>query len=242
MPGGRRPLSHLNFRAGGWHCESSNSRARESCARVRQEFAARRPSVSCFQAWAFRYVAPDQCLSLAKLVFLFGASRTVLQAGGRSESMTGFGGFAGGAGLVICGRSTLSENQWLSSLALQPSSPDTGGCVRQFGESAGQRNRTWMWSWCPNQGRTLAIQRPSRALSSTRHNSFLIAAFTNTRSTAGCWAAVLMKATCWGVQVFGLRCFQSSETRLIAEMVSRSSLVNSWSGIGMNQISTSRPI
>src|SRR5215470_6943510 len=117
---------------------------------------------------------PDQRLSLATLVFLSGASRTVLQAGGKSESMTGLGGFAGGSGFAICGRSTLSENQWLSSLALQPSSPGTGGCARQFGESAGQRSRTWIWSWWPNQGRTLAIQAPSRVLSSTRHNSFLI--------------------------------------------------------------------
>jgi hypothetical protein len=40
-------------------------------------------------------------LSLAKLVFLAGASRTALQAGGRSASIIGFGGFAGGGGLEI---------------------------------------------------------------------------------------------------------------------------------------------
>src|SRR5262249_50019114 len=87
--------------------------------------------------------APNfQRLSFAKLVFLAGASRTVLQAGGRSASIIGFGGFFGGAGFSICGRNFLSESQLSSSLSVQPSSPFTGPCARQLGEPAGHRRRT----------------------------------------------------------------------------------------------------
>src|SRR5476649_1178464 len=74
-------------------------------------------------------------------VGLAGASSTFLQAGGRSASVIGLAGGPGGFGL---GCRTLSENQYSSDLALQPSSPGTGGCLRQFGESAGHFSRTWM--------------------------------------------------------------------------------------------------
>src|SRR6185437_8885742 len=170
---------------------------------------------------------------------LAGASITLLQAGGRSASVSGLGGtFGGGPGL---GCRTESLNQKASSLAAQPSPPGTGGCLRQFGESAGHFSRTWMWSSWPYQGRTLAIQEKC-CLPSMRHNSFLIAALTSTRSTLGCWAAVLMNCACCGVQTFGLMVNLSAATTLMAEMSSRSFLLSSWSGIGMNQMSTSSPI
>src|SRR5215470_16185113 len=94
------------------------------------------------RAWfCRRHWAPcrDQCLSLARLVLLAGASSTVLQAGGRAESIIGFGGLLGSA---IFGCNTLSVNQRSSSLALQPSSPGTGPCALQFGESLGHFRRT----------------------------------------------------------------------------------------------------
>src|SRR6476659_627317 len=82
---------------------------------------------------------PDQCLSLARLVLLAGASSTVLQAGGRAASIIGFAGLPGAA---IVGCSTLSVSQRSSSLELQPSSPATGLCALQFGESPGHFRRT----------------------------------------------------------------------------------------------------
>src|SRR5262245_39306641 len=95
-----------------------------------------------------------QRLSFAKLVFLAGASRTVLQTEGKSASIMGFGGFDGLEG--VCGCSTLSENQKSRSLAPQPSSPRTGAWAWQFGELDGHFRRTWIWSWCLYQGRTFA--------------------------------------------------------------------------------------
>src|SRR4029077_14870304 len=111
----------------------------------------------------------------------------------------------------------------------------------QFGESAGHFRRTWIWSAWPYQGRTLDIQDLSSLLS-TRQSSLFIAALTSTRSTSGCSAAVRINATSAELQLSGLICFPSAGTRLLAEILSRSSLLNTRSGIGMNQMSTSSPI
>src|SRR5476651_1586511 len=97
-----------------------------------------------------------------------GAFSTVLHAGGRSASASPLGAVVGG-----CQCRTASLNQKLSDLS-QPSPIGTGGCLRQLGESSGHFSLTWMWSAWPYQGRTLYIQ-PSLSLSTTRHNSFLIA-------------------------------------------------------------------
>src|SRR5215469_12704292 len=182
------------------------------------------------------YLGPE-CSSVAALAELAGALSTAMQAGGKSLSFKP-ADEPPNSGIFI--RRIESVNQWSSDLS-HPSPPGTGGCGRQFGESMGHFRRTWMWSSWPYHGRTLDIHDLSFWLS-TRQSSFFIAALTRTRSTSGCSAAVRMKATSPGDQALSSTCFPSAATTLLLKIFSRSYLVKTRSGIGMNQMSTSSPI
>ena len=99
-------------RAGGWRCGSSSSQAKGSCARVRRKNL--QIIGLCWRALGHRRLAFASTISACR--WPGWTSGPALrgrfwQAGGRSASITGFGGFDGGAGLAICGRRTLSENQ-----------------------------------------------------------------------------------------------------------------------------------
>ena len=68
-----------------------------------------------------------------------------------------------------------------------------------------------------------------------------MAGFTNTRVTLRSEAAALINAACAGVHTFGSTSLRFAATTIVAIMSSRSSRVSSRSGMGVSQISTSRP-
>ena len=70
-----------------------------------------------------------------------GASSTVLQAGGRSASVSAFGGLAGVVGF---GCSTLSENQFRGALGAARRRPAPAAGRGNSARSAGHFSRTWM--------------------------------------------------------------------------------------------------
>ena len=75
-----------------------------------------------------------------------------------------------------------------------------------------------------------------------RQSSFLIAALTKTRVTSGCEAAALTSAIWAEVQIEWSTSSRLAATTFTAAMLSRSERDKVWDGIGVSQISASRPI
>ena len=129
-----------------------------------------------------------------------------------------------------------------SSLALQPSPPGTGGWARQLGESAGHFSRTWIWSWWQYQGRTFAIQ-PSCALSLDPAQLLLDHGVDQHALDLGLLGGGLDEGDVLRCPGLRIEVLPVVGDQIGGEMVfSRSSLLSTWPGIGMNQMSTSRPI
>src|SRR5690349_2975645 len=97
------------------------------------------------------YLGPERSSAAARLG---GAFNTAVQAGGKSLSFR-LADDPPNSEIFI--RRIESANQWSRDLS-HPSPPGTGGCARQFGESAGHFRRRWIWSSWPYHGRTLDIQ------------------------------------------------------------------------------------